>query len=130
MDEGATWLQERTEVLKALALLDASIEGLREEAIQGLREDVGELRAGLAQLLAEVKRLGGEYGSFQVDYASRCVELESVRLKVVDLQKRMRVVEALAPAIRLVMWVGAALGVSVVALIWALITGQAQVMFR
>jgi len=38
-------------------------------------------------------------------------------------------IEKLVPALRAITWVGAILGMSIIALIWALITGQAQVVF-
>jgi len=47
-----------------------------------------------------------------------------------ELEKRMGEIEKLVPAIRAVMWVGAALGLSIVGLIWSLVTGQVQLIFR
>lgn len=46
------------------------------------------------------------------------------------LDERLMEMEKLVPAIRAIMWVGAALGVSIVGLIWALITGQVQLIFQ
>ena len=55
---------------------------------------------------------------------------ESVVLKVEDHEDRLRCLEKLAPAMRLVVWIAGVLGVSVVTLIWALITGQASILFK
>jgi hypothetical protein len=48
---------------------------------------------------------------------------------MLDLTRRMKEVEKVMPALRLIMWVGAAIGASVIAFIWSLITGQASVTF-
>ena len=117
------WLSERAEVLKALALFEQSLETLSKE----LRGGIAELRGGLGQVLAEVKAL-------QVDYAQRCAQLDSVRLttgKLVTKQLNLeKSVERASTVVRIVSWVGALIGASIIALIWALITGQAQVVFK
>ena len=43
---------------------------------------------------------------------------------------RISEMEKLVPAIRAIMWVGAALGLSIIGLIWSLVTGQVQLIFR
>lgn len=48
---------------------------------------------------------------------------------LLSLDKRVRTIEQIAPAVKLIMWVGAAIGVSFIGLIWAVITGQAQIIF-
>ena len=122
----ADWEKERTEVLKAVALL--------EQAVEGLRGDLGELRTGLTETLNELKRQAADrqrqFNDLLVEYAAKCVEIERTRLDLDGLKKRVEEIEKLLPAIRVVMWIGAALGASVVALIWALITGRAQVVFK
>ncbi len=55
---------------------------------------------------------------------------EAVVLKVDDHESRLRCLEKLAPAMRIVIWVAGILGVSVIALIWAMITGQAVLAFK
>jgi len=131
--EGAdtiAWLQERTQVLKALALFEQSIETLSKE----LGEDTAALRGGLGQVLAEVKARTEEVAALKVDYAQRCAQLDSVRLttaKLVTKQLNLeKSVERASTVVRIVSWVGAVIGVSIIALIWALITGQAQVVFK
>jgi len=47
-----------------------------------------------------------------------------------DHEKRLRELEKLAPAMKVVIWVAGTLGVSVIALVWALITGQALIAFK
>jgi len=58
------------------------------------------------------------------------VRAESVVEKVDDHEKRIRVLEQLAPAMRVVVWIAGVLGVSIITLIWALITGQASILFK
>lgn len=59
--------------------------------------------------------------------AAHRTEYEAVTSQIEDHEKRMRDIEKLVPALRAVMWAGAALGISVVGLIWSLITGQVQI---
>ena len=124
------WLSERAEVLKALALFEQSLETLSKE----LRGDIAELRGGLGQVLAEVKARTADVAALQVDYAQRCAQLDSVRLttgKLVTKQLNLeKSVERASTVVRIVSWVGALIGASIIALIWALITGQAQVVFK
>jgi hypothetical protein len=54
---------------------------------------------------------------------------DNVAKTVDDHEKRLRELEKLAPAMRLVIWIAGVFGVSIIALIWALITGQAIVQF-
>lgn len=49
---------------------------------------------------------------------------------LLNLDRRLRGVEAIAPVVRVMLWVGAAIGASIVGLIWSLITGQASIMFN
>jgi len=62
--------------------------------------------------------------------AAQMPRVDVVIKDVVAFDERLKAVEKLAPAIRAMIWVGAALGASVIALIWSLITGQAQLIFR
>jgi len=55
---------------------------------------------------------------------------ESVVVTVKDHEDRLRALEKLAPAMRVVVWIAGVLGVSVIGLIWALITGQAVLAFK
>lgn len=46
------------------------------------------------------------------------------------MDEKINEFEKLVPAIRATIWVGALLGVSIVGLIWSLVTGQVQLIFR
>ena len=61
--------------------------------------------------------------------AAQIANYQAVRDQLEDHEDRMREIEKLVPALRAVMWVGAALGLSVIGLIWAMITGQVSVVF-
>jgi len=117
-----TWMRERLEVLKALALF--------EQALAGMGEDVASLRGGLGQVLGEYKQWRAEYQGFRMDYATRCAQLDSTRLKMASVVERVEAVERLMPVVKAMMWVGAILEASIIALVWALITGQAEMSFR
>ena len=47
-----------------------------------------------------------------------------------EMENRIGEIEKLVPALRAVMWVGAGLGVSIIGLLWSLLTGQVQLLFR
>ena len=55
---------------------------------------------------------------------------ESMAVTVDDHEKRIRELEKLAPAMRAVIWLAGVLGVSVVALIWGLITGDIMLVYK
>lgn len=117
---------ECAEVLTGLALLNQSFESLR--------DDLAELRVGMTQTLSELQRrneLTQEgLNRLRIEHTARGGLLDRTVQDVNRLYKRLAAVERLIPALRAVMWIGAALGVSVMALIWSLITGQATVMFK
>lgn len=142
----AEWEEERAEVLKGLALF--------QQAIEGLRSDLAELQAGLAQMLSELKEQATarqkQIDGLLIEHAARCVVVDNLveatkllnasveanakakasQEDVQALEKRIEAIEKLMPAVKVVMWVGALLGASIIALIWSLITGRAQIVFR
>ena len=62
--------------------------------------------------------------------AAQLTKFATLKKDLDDHENRLREIEKLAPALRAVMWVGAVLGVSVVGLIWAMITGQVSIHFN
>ncbi|RLC76904.1 MAG: hypothetical protein DRJ03_22325 [Chloroflexi bacterium] len=125
MTDVTDWEQERTEVLRSLALI--------EQALSGLRADFGELRAGLTRTLGEMhaqdEAQQARLNALSQKHAVRSVLVDNLEKSMNLLTRRVEQIEQLVPALRLVMWIGALWGASVVALIWALITGQAQITF-
>lgn len=93
-----------------------------------------------AVLLQQLQSLGESMARMEkkldaVDCRVQTIEKDNVRKdavveKVEDHEERLRELEKLAPAMRVVIWVAGILGASVIALIWALITGSAQILFR
>lgn len=70
-----------------------------------------------------------------IDNRVQSIERDEVKTKAVivcveDHEDRIRELEKLAPAMKAVIWLAAVLGVSVFALIWSLITGQAAILFK
>ena len=122
LDDGP---QGYAEVLTGLALLNQSF--------TALRDDMAELRVGMTQTLSELQRRNEltqeSLNRLRIEHTARSGLLDRTVEDVNRLYKRMAAVERLIPALRAMMWIGAALGGSVMALIWALITGQAQVIF-
>jgi hypothetical protein len=93
-----------------------------------------------AVLLQQLQSLGESMARMEkkldaVDCRVQTIEKDNVRKdavveKVEDHEARLRELEKLAPAMRVVIWVAGLLGASMIALIWALITGSAQILFR
>jgi hypothetical protein len=58
------------------------------------------------------------------------VKNEAVAKTVDDHEERIRTLEKLAPAMKVVIWIAGALGLSVIGLIWGLLTGQIALVFN
>jgi len=105
-----------------------------ETSIEGVRGDILELRNRLNNLMAEIRSstntVQGQVNTRDNYCAARSVDYDHMARLVNDHELRLDAIEKLMPAMRAVLWIGSALGVSVLALIWSLITGQAQVIFR
>ncbi len=87
----------------------------------------------LISMEASIKRVEDKLDA--IDCRVQTIERDEVKTKAVievvdDHEDRIRELEKLAPAMRAVVWIAGILGVSVVTLIWALITGQAVLAFK
>ena len=71
-----------------------------------------------------------EQGTWENERVQVIFTLVNVEKAVEEIKKSVAELEKLAPAIKAVAWVGAVLGVSMVGLIWSLITGVATITFR
>jgi hypothetical protein len=107
------WTTERTEVLKELALLN--------QAMLNLSADFTELRVYLTGIISDLKKKD----------ETRQQEIIELKLKVgnrmcddheADLNKIKDDMTWIRPAVKIIMWVGTALGLSIIALIWSIIT--------
>lgn len=104
-----------------------------EASLEQQGHDIAELRAYLTQVLAKLERRD-ENQEKQIQErvlfcAARSPLLDQTVGELAALRMRVKELEKLAPAMRAVIWIGGVLGVSVLALIWAIITGQAQIIF-
>ncbi len=109
-----------------LAVLETSMAELckRFESWEGRMERfLEELKAEQRQLLQSMNAQSNLCGV-------RGKDLDALKDQVKEHEKRVNELEKLVPAIRAIIWVGAALGLSIIGLIWALITGQAQIIFK
>ncbi len=109
-----------------LADLCTSI-ALLQQAVESLRGDVAKIEVTLTNTLAEQAR---DIRELQKDNLIRCAAQDTMRTQVDDHEIRLDALERLAPAIKVVIWIGGVLGISVIGLIWALITGSSQILFR
>lgn len=97
---------------------------LVQQRVDGLVVTMTRLESTLTQTLTEQ---GRELRVLQSEHVQRCAMNDNMHRLVEDHEKRLDALEELAPAIRIVIWLGAVLGVSILGLIWALITGSAQI---
>ena len=104
-----------------------------ETTLGNIQKDQEGLRAWLADILAEMRAatsaVQGQANVRDVFCAARNSGFEVMVDRVQDHEERLDNVEKLMPALRVVIWIGAALGGSVLVLIWSMITGQVQVVF-
>jgi chromosome condensin MukBEF ATPase and DNA-binding subunit MukB len=112
---------------KAAAPLGELMTGLAlvRQSLEALRADVAKIEMQLSRMLDQQ---GQRITALERECLKRCTVLDTdtLRSQVVEHEERLDRLEALAPAIRVVIWIGAALGVSVLGLIWGLITGAVQ----
>ena len=132
-----TWDNERADVKGTLRVLQAGMEQVQ-KTLNEMRETLAEQVAANGSGLAQIRER----------CAGRCAQMDALQMDVNELkagQRRLekdvpdklgprlesveRAVQELTPVIKVVLWIGAALGTSVIALIWALITGRASLAF-
>ena len=100
----------------------------------GVGERLAKIEATLEALSKEVSQMSKECGALREELCASEVPVLSLKVGCLEVsaqdhEDRLRGLEKLIPSVRAVLWVGAAFGLSVVALIWALIVGQAQIVF-
>jgi uncharacterized protein YpuA (DUF1002 family) len=104
-----------------------------EVQLEGIKKDQAEMRAWLTAVLAEMRTATGlvqsQSNSRDNFCAARSSDYTHLDGQVKDHEERLDAIEKLMPALKVVTWIGAALGVSIMALIWSMITGQVTVMF-
>lgn len=119
------WTGERAEVLSRLATLALSIQNV-ESMVRDMRDALREQQEQQASTETAVQEM-------RLELERRWQEVRTVEAevqKIEPLKQRVINLERLAPAMKVVIWIGAALGLSVLALIWALITGQATLVMQ
>jgi hypothetical protein len=99
-----------------------------------LVDSISQLRAELARLLAEICASNTQAMSATVTMRLECVRRGEQSIQMGRLlaqhDDRIEAMERMAPALRILSWVGTALAGSIIALIWAIITGRADVVFK
>lgn len=96
------------------------------QILEGVRDDVSELKRLFKEHDTWEKDFRADHAVVQASIARHEKEITELRQQVRDLA------DAVAPLIaanKVLVFIGSGLGVSVVALIWALITGQATISF-
>ena len=100
------------------------------ERIETVRDDAREIKSS-------VKCLDQNYRAFREEYTRGHVQVESsierAHERIDENEEAIgnlrKAVEPLVPTYKVLLWIGGALGTSVLVLIWMLITGQVQLLF-
>ena len=107
-------------------------------------EKINNVQGDVSEIKQDVKNLSNNYRAFERESIRERANLvgkvnaaqtyaEENRRRIVDIEKKMTEIQnALQPLIatnKLLAFIGGALGISIIALIWALITGQAILAF-
>jgi predicted transcriptional regulator len=120
---------------EAVELIHAAERLVRIESSQAqLADSFTQLRAELTRLLSEMREQTTQATSMATLMRLECVRRgeQSIQMSKLLAQHddRIEAVEKMAPALRILSWVGTALAGSIIALIWAIITGRADVVFK
>jgi chromosome segregation ATPase len=109
-----------------LVAVEAEIKNLcqRYDGFEGRMEEI------FKDLRADLKELMRLYVCQQTLCATRGVINTQLQERAKDLEARMKKLEDLYPAIKTIIWIGVIIGGSIIAMIWALITGQAEIFFK
>lgn len=124
------WVDERVDVLKQMALM--------QQSMTTMAADITSLRATLTQVLGELKmrsdNTGGQVSSMQLECVRRGERAEQTSLRVTEHDKRLDLVEdavaSIKPWLKAASFIGAAVGAALIGLIWAVLTGSAQIVFH
>lgn len=124
------WVEERADVLKQMALM--------QQSMMTMSADITSLRATLTQVLGELKMrsdtTGGQVGSMQLECARRGERTEHTAVRVAEHDKRLDLVEeavaSIKPWLKAASFIGASVGAALIGLLWAVLTGSAQIIFH
>ena len=136
----ANWTDERADILTQIALLQSDMATVKTATagIAMMQADIAQLRATLTQVLGQLQAQTtsntGQMSTLQLDCVRRGEQTAQTALKVADHEKRIDAVEksiqSITPWIKAASFIGAAVGAALIGLVWAMMTGQAQVIFH
>lgn len=93
-------------------------------------DDYSELRGDIDEIKSDLKALREKLDGVLITGTPTLTrQFAELQAQVKDHEARVRVLETFAPFIKAAMALAGIIGASVIALIWALIVGQAQVVF-
>lgn len=124
------WVEERADVLKQMALM--------QQQMSTMAADITSLRTTLTQVLGELKvrsdTTGGQVSTMQLECVRRGERAEQTATRVSEHDLRLDAVEnavaSIKPWIKTASFIGAAVGAALIGLIWAVLTGSAQIVFH
>lgn len=136
----ANWTEERADILTQIALLQADMSAVKTSTagILTMQADIAQLRSTLTQVLGQLQSQTasntGQLGAMQLDCVRRGEQAAQVAIKVTAQEARLDALEkamnGIQPWIKAATFITGIVGAAIVALIWSMITGQAQILLH
>lgn len=136
----ANWTEERADILTQIALLQSDMNAVKTATagILTMQSDIAQLRATLTQVLGQLQSQTasntGQVGAMQLDCVRRGEQAAQVAIKVTAQEARLDALEkamnGIQPWIKAATFITGIVGAAIVALIWSMITGQAQILLH
>ena len=136
----ANWTDERADILTQIALLQADMSAVKTATagILTMQADIAQLRATLTQVLGQLQSqtasTTGQMTTMQLDCVRRGEQAAQVAVKVTAHEARLDALEkalnGIQPWVRAATFIAGIVGAAIIALIWSMITGQAQIVLH
>lgn len=136
----ANWTDERADILTQIALLQADMSTVKNATagILTMQADIAQLRATLTQVLGQLQSQTasntGQVGAMQLDCVRRGEQAAQVAIKVTAQETRLdaleKAVNSIQPWVKAATFIAGIVGAAIIALIWSMITGQAQILLH
>jgi len=123
-------MSPREDTDERLAVVEANLRNLCVQLVD-FRKDVMDR---IDEISKEIKQIATMYNSQQITCAARGQQMKTVEEQAIDHEQRIKAIERATEkamqAINLITWIGAAFGILIIGLLWALFTGQAELIFK
>jgi hypothetical protein len=129
----AVLLEKLETISTGLNRMECKVDAIETRLQSVEKKDIEYQITNSQQLLAAFRRVDEHDAKIKNIESNRLTTLEGLVpdvKKIPNLETRIKNVEDMMPALRIFTWIAGALGLSIIGLIWSLITGAAHVYFR